>query len=151
MTQQPKSETPGPQDSRQSKAPRKPYKRPELSFYGDVTQVTRGQMSNMPGDAGGAATKMGCWIAEVLYGVDASRTLLVRAWLNEAYDNRLMWARIIMPMYRRYGIRVAQCMRSNVWLESALRPLFDSAVRRAHRKYAAQIVGIPRTTISPAV
>jgi hypothetical protein len=121
-----------------------------LSSYGDVSQITRGNMSNMPGDAGGAATKMGCWIAEALYGVDTPRTTLVRTWLNEAYDSRIGWAVVVMPLYRRYGVGLARGVRSSPLLQRMLRPLFDSAVRRAHRKYSAYLVEAPRTSISPA-
>jgi hypothetical protein len=131
-------------------SPRKAYRRPELSFYGDVSQVTRGNASNMSGDAGGAATKM-CWIAQELYGVAAPRTVLVRAWLNDAYDRRLGWALVAVPLYRRFGVQLARRLRSSTLLDSVLRPLFDHAVRCAHRKYAAYVAGPLRTSISPSV
>lgn len=131
-----------------SDSPRKPYRRPELSFHGDVSQVTRGAMSNKNGDAGGAATKM-CWIAEELYGVAAPRTLLVRAWLDDAYDHRIGWALVAVPLYRGFGVLVARGVRSSTLLERVFRRLFDHAVRCAHRKYAAYVAGPLRTSISP--
>src|SRR4051812_12458168 len=115
------SDTQQREDSATAKTARKPYKRPELERYGDVTQITRGQQSNMAGDAGGAATKMGCWIAEALYGVDAPRTVLVRAWLNDRYEAHVAWARFIMPLYRRYGVRIARRVRASVLLAGILR------------------------------
>lgn len=132
-----------------SGSPRKPYRKPELSFYGDVSQLTRGDISNMSSDAGGAATRM-CWIADELYGVAAPRTVLVRAWLNDVYDRRTGWALVAVPLYRRFGVRVARRLRSSILLESILRPLFDHAVRRAHRRYAAYVAGALRTSINPS-
>ena len=131
-------------------SPRKAYRRPELASYGGVSQVTRGNQSNMSGDAGGAATKMGCWIAEALYGVGSPRTVLVRAWLNDAYDRRRGWALVAVPLYRRVGVRVARRLRSSTLLERVLRPLFDHAVRCAHRHYAAYVGGPLRTSIKPS-
>jgi hypothetical protein len=145
-----KPEAPESRGTNPAKSPRKPYRKPELSSYGDVSQITRGNMSNMPGDAGGAATKMGCWIAEALYGVDTPRTRLVRKWLNEAYDNRIGWAVVVMPLYRRYGVSLARGVRASSLLQRMLRPLFDSAVRRAHLKYSAYLVEALRTSISPS-
>lgn len=49
--------------------PRKPYAKPQLICYGHVTDIVRGGGGNMC-DATGNNTHS-CWIAEVLYGVDA--------------------------------------------------------------------------------
>ncbi len=103
----------------------------------------------MKNDAGGGATKK-CWIAEELYGVGSPRTVLVRAWLNGAYDRRRCWALIAVPLYRRVGVRVACRLRSCTLLEKVLRPLFDYAVRCAHREYAAYVGGPLRTSIKPS-
>jgi hypothetical protein len=148
-SRKPKAAEPGRTNQSPPVSPRKAYRRPELSFYGDVSQVTRGNVSNMSGDAGGAATKM-CWIADELYGVAAPRTVLVRAWLNDAYARRRGWALVAVPLYRRFGVRVARRLRSSTLLESMLRPLFDHAVRCAHRKYAAYVAGPLRTSINPS-
>ena len=133
---------------RRTGSPRKPYRRPELSFYGDISQITRGNQSTHAGDAGGGATKM-CWIAEALYGVDAPRTQLVRAWLNDAYSRRIAWALVAVPLYRRFGVRVARGLRTNALVEQVCRRMFDYAVRCAHHEYAAY-AGSLRTSISPS-
>jgi hypothetical protein len=148
-SRKPKATEPGRTKQGGPVSPRKAYRKPELSFYGDVSQLTRGDISNMSGDAGGAATKM-CWIADELYGVAAPRTVLVRAWLNDAYDRRAGWALVAVPLYRRFGVQAARRLRSSILLESVLRPLFDHAVRCAHRKYAAYVVGLLRTSINPS-
>jgi hypothetical protein len=143
---EPESETNG----SRSDSPRKPYRKPTFSLYGSVAHLTRGNASNMPGDAGGGSTKMGCWIAEALYGVDAPRTHLVRAWLNDAYERRIGWAVVVMPLYRRYGVGIARRVPSSRLLQRLLRPVFDFAVRRAHRRYASYLVGPLRTSMSPS-
>jgi hypothetical protein len=121
----------------QTGAPRKPYCGPELSLYGDVTQITRSGSGS--GTDGGAPTmSKQCWIAEALYGVDAPRTLLVRAWLTERYDRCDVWALALVPLYRRFGQRVAAQVRRHSSLQRLFRPLFDHAVRQAHREYASR-------------
>jgi hypothetical protein len=144
-----KAAEPGRTNQERPVSPRKAYRKPELSFYGDVSQVTRGNVSNKSGDAGGAATKM-CWIADELYGEASPRTVLVRAWLNDAYDRRRSWALVAVPLYRRFGVQVARRLRTSTRLERVVRPLFDHAVRCAHRKYAVYAAGPLRTTISPS-
>ena len=63
MTQSRKTDETNPERTKRadSISPRKVYRRPELSFYGDVSQVTRGDASTHNGDVGGGATKM-CWM-----------------------------------------------------------------------------------------
>ena len=126
---------------------RKPYHRPELTFYGDVAQVTRGEKGMMKKDAGGAATKM-CWMAAALYGEHAPRTTLVRAWLNASYEQRSAWALIAIPIYRSVGPVIARGLPSSATLRQVFRPLFDRAVRRAHRRFAVYAVRTSRTSIS---
>lgn len=127
---------------------RKAYHRPELTSYGSVAQVIRGQASTHNGDFNGGATKM-CWIAEALYGVDAPRTLLVRAWLTAHHARGARWARIVVPAYQRCGSAVARGVRSNAMVRRLCAVLFDNAVRRAHAEYAVYAVG-SRTSISPS-
>ncbi len=120
--------------------PKKNYSAPRLTCYGEVTQVTRGQGGN--GLDGGKLGKSrpACWIAEVLYGFDAPRTRLVRAWLAESYKRRDPLARVVVPLYSRLGVAVARMMRRYPVLQPVFRPLFDRAVKRAHREYAERAV-----------
>ncbi len=123
-------------DEGQRAAAKKAYSTPQLTFYGDVSQVTRGGGGTM-GDAPGGATMM-CWIAEALYGVDAPRTHLVRAWLRESYERRVSWALVVVPLYRRFGQRVAASVRRHSFLQSLFRRVFDHAVRKAHVEFAVR-------------
>ena len=94
------------------------------------------------GDGGGAMSMAMCWIAEVLYGVDAPRTRLVRSWLTESYERREPITRIVVPMYSRFGVSVAGLLREYPVLERIFRPLFDRAVKRAHWEYAWRLVQV---------
>jgi len=136
-------------DHKQPNRKRKPYRRPELSSYGSVSQITRGSMSNMNNDAGGAATR-NCWIAEALYGVDSARTRLVRGWLNDSFERRAAWALAVVPLYRWAGRPVARAVRRHAAVERLFRPLFDRGVRLAHRALARQVVSGSRISTSPS-
>jgi len=126
--------------SQVERKPKKTYHPPELSFYGDITEITRGANSNGSDGGGGSGShSKNCWIAEALYGVDAPRTHLVRSWLRECYQARERWALIAVPMYSRFGQQVAKLVRSYRVAQRLFRPLFDHAVNCAHREYAARI------------
>ena len=121
--------------------PRKSYSPPRLVYYGDVTKLTRGGGGN--GNDGGGAMSMVCWIAEVLYGIDAPQTRLVRAWLIESYKRRDLIGRIAVPLYSHAGVRIASLLRTWPLLRSAFRPLFDRALERAYREFANRAVSFP--------
>ncbi len=87
---------------------------------------------------------MHCWIAEVMYGVDAPRTQLIRAWLAECYERREPWSLVVVPLYRRFGERIAGFLRSYPIFKGLFRPLFDLGVRRAHQDRAAALFAIGR-------
>ena len=118
--------------------PRKVYRPPVFSKYGDVRRLTGGG-GNGGTDSGGAGpmTRL-CWIAETLYGVDTPRVFLVRAWLARCFQRRDGWALFIVPLYVRFGQRVAALVRSVPAMKWILRPVFDRAVRRAYGEYSAQ-------------
>ena len=119
--------------------PKKPYRTPVLSLYGDVRQLTRG--GNGTGvDAGVGPMTMVCWIAEALYGYDAPRVFLVRAWLAQCFERGDWWSIVIVPLYRRFGKRVASGIRAYPILERLFRPAFDCAVRHAFRAHSAEFV-----------
>jgi hypothetical protein len=124
--------------SRGNEAGKKKYQCPQLVCYGNVVQLTRGGGGNGL-DSDGQHTKH-CWIAEVIYGVDAPRTQLVRAWLSECYERREPWSLVVLPLYRRFGQRIAVFLRRCPVFKSAFRPLFDLGVRRAHRDRAAALL-----------
>jgi hypothetical protein len=111
---------------------KKGYQIPQLVCYGSVAELTRGSTGMGSDGSGHIHTKM-CWIAEAIYGVDASRTRLVRAWLTECHERREPWSLVVVPLYRRFGHRIAAFLRRRPVFKGAFRPLFDLGVRRAHR------------------
>jgi len=122
----------------QTGSSKKTYRSPELSLYGDVSQITRSGFGGTADLGGTPGMTMPCWIAEALYGVDAPRTLLVRAWLMESYKRGLSWALVVVPLYSRFGERLAVQARRHSSLQRLFRPVFDHAVRRAHREFAVR-------------
>ena len=119
----------------QTTKPRKTYSCPQLSLYGDVAQLTRNG-TGVGNDGGTPGQSRMCWIAEALYGLDSPRTLLVRSWLTESYERRAWWALVAVPLYRRFGQRVADRVQRDFVLRAFIQPLFDYAVCQAHREYA---------------
>ncbi len=118
--------------------PKKTYRAPVLSEYGDVRQLTSGAGGGKR-DAGGGMSRM-CWIAEALYGYDTPRVLLVRGWLTRCYDRRIWWALAIVPLYVRFGERVAAAIRVFPGLRRLFRPAFDRAVLQGFRAYGSKVV-----------
>ena len=108
---------------------RKPYSKPRVISYGHVKDIVRGG-GGTKADGPGHATKA-CWIAEALYGVDAPRTLLLRAWLSEAYDQeRKGWP--LISVYIRFGQTVARLIRRGRIPSRLFVPLFDFLVVKAN-------------------
>ena len=120
--------------------PRKPYSAPVFSKYGDVRRLTGGGGGPGADGGGGGAMTMVCWIAEALYGVDTPRVVLVRAWLARCFKRRDGWALFIVPLYVRFGQRVAAHVRTIPAMKWIFRPVFDRAVRRAYREYSTQAI-----------
>jgi hypothetical protein len=128
--------------SRRGEAGKKRYQGPQLVCYGNVAQLTRGGGGGgSDGGPHGPHTKV-CWIAEVIYGVDAPRTQLVRAWLRECYERREPWSLVMVPLYRRFGQRIAVFLRSRPAFKGVFRSLFDLGVTRALRDRAAVLLAM---------
>ena len=120
----------------QSGTPKKVYRTPVLSSYGDVRTLTK--KTGVLAD--GFMSTKSCWIAEALYGLDAPRVVLVRAWLAQCYDQRVWWAVVLVPLYRRFGERTAAAIQVFPFLRRLFRPIFDRAVLHAYRAYAEMAV-----------
>jgi len=75
-----------------------------------------------------------CWIAEAIYGVDDTRTHLVRAWLNGPFGETLIGS-AVMATYGATGQEIAAVARRSSLLRAALKPLFDCALRNAMQRY----------------
>jgi hypothetical protein len=110
---------------------RRPYTSPRLISYGHVKDIVQGSSGTM-NDSG---TTKGCWVAEALYGVDDSRTLLVRAWLIKIYTERRR-GRWLVGFYRRVGPTVADLIRAGYVPRRALLPLFDFLTGKASDEWA---------------
>jgi hypothetical protein len=105
---------------------KKPYSPPRLACYGTLEDIVKGRGGTKSDTAGSKA----CWIAEALYGVDAPRTFLVRAWLTDIHDQKRRGA-CLVSLYIKVGRAVgAMTARSRI-LQRLLRPLFDTLVRAA--------------------
>jgi hypothetical protein len=129
------------QERKDTTSPKKKYSAPHLACYGDVTQLTRGVGGHgTDGGKAGQSRVLMCWIAEALYGIDDPRTRLVRAWLTASYERRDPLARVVVPLYSRFGVAVGGMMSRYPALQTLFRPLFDWAVKRAHREYSGRAV-----------
>jgi hypothetical protein len=116
---------------------RKPYGRPKLIPYGHVKDIVQGGGSKN-NDAGNHNATKPCWIAEALYGADAPRTLLLRAWLSQAYDQRRSgwW---LISLYAKFGRRVADLVRCGRIPPRMLLPLFNSLLVKANDDIACKL------------
>ena len=112
--------------------PRKPYAPPRLVSYGHVKNIIQGgggKKSDKLGTPPGGNSK-GCWIAEQLYGVDDSRTWLLRAWLREVYNTRAAGWQLV-ELYDRVGEPVARLIQRGYLPRAPFRLLFDALLARA--------------------
>jgi len=107
-------------------APRKPYAPPRLVSYGSVKDIVQGGGGTKSDGAGKPNTKT-CWVAEALYGVDAPRTTLLRAWVTRQHIERGRW-RLFAALYSRYGRAAAGAIHRRRLPRHWVRPLFDFLV-----------------------
>jgi hypothetical protein len=111
-------------------AHRKPYTKPTLTTYGHVKDIVKMPKGSTKADTPSGVTKS-CWIAEVLYGIEAPRTLLVRGWLAEAYDQRRGWW-FLIGLYTTFGQTLADLIRRGCIPAQLFVPLFDYLVVKAN-------------------
>jgi hypothetical protein len=116
---------------------RKPYTKPRLTYYGHVKHIVQGQ-GGTGNDGGPSGHSRPCWIAEVLYGVDAPRTLLLRGWLTDAYDRRCRWS-FLISVYRIAGRTVAGLIRRGRLPSRLFIPLFDYLIVKANHDTARML------------
>jgi hypothetical protein len=116
---------------------KKPYSPPRLIAYGHVKDIVQGGVG---GRADGATTRQtGCWVADVLYGVDNPRTLVLRAWLRDihTHGDRGWW---FVELYRVVGPTVAGLLRRGRLPRGVLLPLFDRLAGKAFDNRARLIL-----------
>jgi hypothetical protein len=129
---------------RQTQSGKRKYKAPRLICYGDVATVTRGATGGMA-DGHSGTSRTPCWIAEVLYGIDAPRTQLIRSWLRECFELREPWSLVVVPLYCRFGQRIAGFLRTYPACKSVVRPLFDFGMARALHARATAMLALSRS------
>ena len=119
----------------------KPYTRPQIVTYGHVKDLVQGNGGKKK-DAFGRNSKV-CWIAEVLYGIDDPRTLLLRGWLSSVYDERRRgW--MFVSLYRTFGGATANLIARGVLPRALFQPLFDALVEKALAERAYALVAARR-------
>ena len=115
-------------ESNKRPGPRKPYTSPRLTCYGSFKDLVQGSFGSKSDGAPG--TTKPCWIAEALYGDDDPRTLILRHFLADVYDqSRFGWP--LVAMYARFGRPIAGAVRRSPALARALRPIFDQLLQPA--------------------
>lgn len=114
-------------------APKKPYATPQVVSYGhvkDIIQGGGGNMSDASGTPPGGNSKMGCWIAEQLYGVDDPRTWLLRAWLGHVYDDRARGWQFV-ALYHTVGRATARLIARGYLPRAPFHAVFDPLLESA--------------------
>ena len=129
---------------------KKTYSTPRVTAYGDLQKLTRGISENgFDGTSSQTKNPTGCWIAEVLYGVNDPRTHLLRAWLSTVYCQTLPGA-LLVRLYRRLGRPLAALARKHAFVQQILRPLFDAGLLRAQMHFMAAQHRHPRLSAASA-
>jgi hypothetical protein len=105
---------------------KKPYTQPQLVCHGHLKDIVKGSTGHKV-DSG---TSKPCWVAASLYGEDSPRTLLLRAWLAEVYEQNRRGASLV-GLYRRFGRATAGALQRSRLLRVPFRALFDRLVIRA--------------------
>ncbi len=114
-------------------ASKKPYATPQVMSYGhvkDIIQGGGGKKSDATGTPPGGNSKLTCWIAEQLYGVDDPRTWLLRAWLARVYDERGRGWQFV-ALYRRFGRSTARLIAREYLPRAPFYAVFDALLDRA--------------------
>jgi hypothetical protein len=100
------------------------------SEFGNVLGSAMGAGGTIGAAAMGKPPKPGCWIAEAIYGIDDSRTLLLRQWLNTEFTKRRL-GRVVMAVYIAVGRQTAWAVKRSGVLRAIFRPIFNHALLRA--------------------
>ena len=109
---------------------------PRVICYGSVKDIVQGGGGSGL-DAGGAHSKA-CWVAEALYGVDAPRTTLLRAWVTRQHVEKGRWW-LFAALYSRYGRAAADLIYRGRLPRQLVRPLFDVFLDKAFDESARAI------------
>jgi hypothetical protein len=115
---------------------RQPYAPPRLICFGSVQDIIQGG-GGTKSDGSGKNTKA-CWVAEALYGIDAPRTTLLRAWVTRQQVEKGRW-RLFAALYSRYGRAAADAIYRGRLPQPWVRPLFDFLVDAAFDESARAI------------
>lgn len=115
---------------------KKPYSVPKLICYGHVKEIVQ----TGGGGKSDAVNKCrnSCWIAEVLYGVEHPRTLLLRARLRIVLLRKERGWRFA-ALYVRFGRQTAALIARGVLPRRLFLPLFDRLTDWALDEWAATV------------
>ena len=97
------------------------------SGAGAIGGILSGAGSAMEGIAALAAL---CWIAEVLYGVNDTRTHTVRAFLLGDFGKTWLGSKIVF-LYKKFGKRIAAIAKQSSLLRTVLKPIFNWFLKEA--------------------
>lgn len=78
-----------------------------------------------------------CWIAEALYGVDDSRTHLMRSWMKKVVRFHPI-GQLFFNAYLKYGERVAEIVKRKPLIRAVFRKVFDTCLVHALKWEAAK-------------
>jgi len=105
----------------------KKYVKPSLRGLGLLRAVTK------------FSAERPCWIAAVVFEENfftGPRVNLVRTWLVDEFEPSSLGAKVVMGLYRKYGLGVARVVEKNSVLKRGFRKLFDKALAKAEAKYS---------------
>lgn len=88
--------------------------------------------------AGGGAASIGCWIAEVLFGINTLKTMQLRAYLNGSFK-QCRFGSAVMKLYVKYGETVADVIRRHPPIGWLFQPFFEVVWMFAKRSDAPKI------------
>lgn len=103
-------------------------------FWDEVGNGVAGGLGGALTAGGAAYGKSVCWVAsEAFGGWEDPRTVLVRGWLLGTVTNHRL-GRWIVKLYRRFGERAAEMMRTNRLVRWGFTLLCRMALRQARRE-----------------
>lgn len=99
-----------------------------------------GSSAGKSAGSGSYGNTKACWIAAELWGGWSDpRTILVRIWLHTEFRKR-WYGPAVLWLYSRYGARLAERIKTDLWLRGQFTLLFDRALEVAD-KWIEQVHG----------
>lgn len=105
------------------------------ALWGSAIEAAGAATGGALSAAGGGA--LGCWVAEVLYGVDDPRTHLARAWVRAHPE------RSFVRLYQRHGKAWARWLEAHPWVKPLVQPIWDRMWENAIREGIVAVKALP--------